>query len=788
MASTPSRRAGRTLTNWIFFFSTWVQSAPIQSCPTISGIRAPDVALHDVDFKIDVNISWVMAEAVVDDTLPLQPEYGYRILATATGRLVKNGTFSFLSGRTLVTQLSVEGVALLSEDHNERNNVTLDVPDGCLASDGTSTFALPVIWGWLTLLPVCATVVVGLLSGHVLFALVLGVWLGSTLWNDFNPILALVRTFDTHLISSFSNEGVAGNIVFSFFLGGLTEILSHSGGAAGVADKVTQWSQSSTRGQLLLWLFGFFLFFDDYASAVIIGSSMRGCADRLRISREKFAWIVDSTAAPVSSVAPISSWLGFQIGMLQLSFKSIGFHKNAYLAFLEILPHCFYSYTVFVTGIILVMLGRDFGPMWIAETNARKGITGEGFAMDAEEEEIIDQWSVPKFGVPRRWFNAVLPMVSVVGTGVLSILTDGFFSMPVDAGLLEQRIEGTNAYHVLVWTSVVGLLVPLLLLKVQGICSVSETFSVWLGGFAMMLEPVLIFCAAHALGDVMYAIHMHEYVMGIASDSLDVMYLPTVVFTFSAMVSVCLGTSWGTMAGMCPLVAPLAWRLGNQSEEVLIRSMAAAFSGAVFGDHCSPVSDTTVLTCLSCQCPPMRHVQTQLPYALLAAVVALLLGFLPDGAGFHWGISLCAIPVFVTLVVRIWGKQVPVFIPERASDVDKEELEVLPDGALRDLEEKADDAGTPHTDAEQTKTQRSRSLGLAEKSSGPSPRDSSVATRPDPRLTRNPIGRPPSMSLSASIGADWDVEWLPRKVLKDPSDDGLDRLPHMDWDGAMTTV
>lgn len=516
-------------------------------------------------------------------------------------------------------------------------------------------FAIP---GGLTLLPPLLTLLMAMLTRSVIPSLAAGIALGALFLHGYNPVAAMLRTIDTYMVEALADLGHASIVLFTFFLGGLVTCVTRSGGAAGLATKVTAVAHTPMRGQLATWVLGMLIFFDDYANALLVGNAMRPITDGLRISREKLAFLVDASSAPIASIAPISSWIGFELGLIQAGYASLGLDRSPYTAFMRTVPMRFYPINMIGFGFAVVLMRRDFGPMLAAERRARS--RGELVRAGAKvADDASDEALQPKEDVAPRAANALVPIGAVVLTVVVGLMLDGYFALGADAEpSLVDLFSAANSFHVLIWAALMGLLVPLGLYKAQGIMSAQETFEVWMGGMKSLVEPLMVLILAWALGAVVQATRLSAYVVAALGDSLDVGYLPTVVFLLSGLVAMATGSSWGTMAVMFPIVFELAWQLGDGDEQQLTAALSSILAGSVFGDHVSPISDTTILSAIATRCPATDHVLTQAPYAFVCALVSVVLGTLLNSAG-GLDAGVCILLSWLAIVgfVRLVGRR-----------------------------------------------------------------------------------------------------------------------------------
>lgn len=508
-------------------------------------------------------------------------------------------------------------------------------------------YSLPA---WTSVLPPLLAIVLALVFRHVLLALIVGVWLGAFLLTDLSPVASFTRLLDTHVVGAIADRGHASILAFSLLLGGMLGLITQSGGAKGLASWVRGDTGSRRRGQLTTWFLGLLIFFDDYANSLLVGSSMRPVTDRLRISREKLAFLVDATAAPVSSLALISSWIAVEVGYIEDQFVHLGIERDAYLTFIESIPYRFYPLLMLLFVAWLAFRGRDFGPMLKAETRAvEEGLLlrpGARPASDFHDEAVRED-------VPGRPMNALVPVVVVVVAAAAGIYFDGQAKV-LAAGLepsLRTIVGEASSSSALLWASGAGCLAGLAMSLWSGALTLGGSMDAWMSGMRGMLLAALILVLAWALGGVCRDLHTAEFLIGAVGEWLTPMWIPATVFVLAALVSFATGTSWGTMAILFPLVIPLAHEIAPGNEGILLGTVSSILAGSVWGDHCSPISDTTILSSMATSCDHMDHVRTQLPYALVVGAVSLLCGEIPVAAGWYGPWVGLAVGAMVMIVV-----------------------------------------------------------------------------------------------------------------------------------------
>lgn len=582
-------------------------------CLEFDAIKLPPIALSNVPFAAQVSFQAALS------AVALNPNASYTLqVQTLDQKTIATNTFGLFSSSAV--QTVEKSIDLSLPAGKTEFNFVLTRPEHC-NDDGAvkiSTAELRVVPAGLSLLPPLATLIVAIATRHVIFALYIGVWIGCLLLYDYNPITAFARSLDTKIPQALADTGHAVVLLFSWMLAGMVAVIGKSGGAQGLANRVIRRAKTSAAGQFSAWAMGLLVFFDDYANVLIVGNSIRPVTDRLRVSREKLAFIVDCTSAPIASIAPVSSWIGFELSLITDEFKNIKLDKSAYMAFLQTIPLRFYPIFLLAFVVAVFTLQKDFGPMWTAEDKARRQHPAEGNDGNAINNELLE----PKKGVDLKWYNAAIPIGSVIVLMFSGLLLDGYYTLKDSGGdsfTFKDLFIASDSFHVLMWCGAIAILVPVVLYAVQGIMTPKETISIWIEGMKELMEPVLILTLAWTLGGVIKELELSNWLIEALQDSISPTYLPTIIFFFSSFISFCTGSSWSTMTIMFPIVVPLAWNVTNNDYDALVQNIASVLAGSVFGDHCSPISDTTVLSALATRCSVEAHVTTQIPYALSIA-------------------------------------------------------------------------------------------------------------------------------------------------------------------------
>ncbi|KDO34980.1 hypothetical protein SPRG_01042 [Saprolegnia parasitica CBS 223.65] len=519
----------------------------------------------------------------------------------------------------------------------------LEVVDGNGTSMGAAVTTVPSVPGFLSLLPPLLTVVVAVLCKQVLLAFVLGVWLGCVFLHAFNPLVALLRVFDTYLSHALDyRNGHAQVVTFCFLLGGLIGIVQKGGGAHGLASLVA--SLPATRGQALvaiLTLTGL-VFFDDHAAILIVGTTFSRPAQDVGVSKAKLALLIHGVSACWVSLVPISSWVGVQVGYLQGEPSLSG---DAFGWFLASWPHRYFPLLWLCFLGLTVATGRDFGPMLQHERAAQRRKSRHSLSTDSETFSPLAMGLASPSVLPasalaptipvssQRWYNAVLPFAAVgIGT-CLGLYWDG--SAHGDTSW-RTVFASANSFNALIAGALAGCIVAAVLLIRQQLLTLRGILTAWLAGVAEnTLSPVLVLLLAWALGHVLLDLQAAAYLAPALGSTLPPRLLPSVVTVLSFGLSVATGSAFGAMGILFPLALPLAATLSPGDTDLLTQCVGAIVGSSVFGNVLSPIADDTLLTCMATGLNVHTHVRTTLPYAAIVGSVSLFLGALPVGYGVY---------------------------------------------------------------------------------------------------------------------------------------------------------
>ena len=539
--------------------------------------------------------------------------------------------------------------------------------------DAVHEVARPFAPGWFSILPPLVAIVLALILKEVITALLAGIWLGALAVAGYNPVQATWRLIDQYVVPALGDTdgGHTQIVVFSLMLGGMVGIISRNGGTRGVVQAVSPLARSRRRGKVATALAGLAIFFDDYANTLVVGNTMRPITDRLKVSREKLAYLVDSTAAPVAALVPVSTWVGYEVSLIgggltaaagEASGADAAFLAglSPYAVFVETIPYLFYPLLALSFVFLTSVMNRDFGPMARAEARAAAGggllRPGSQPASEGGESFIEVQE-----GTQLRWWNAGIPVAAVVLVVLGGLYTSGSAAAGEGASL-RDIFGAADPFVTLLWGSLAGCGVAALLSLSQRILDVKQCVDAWLSGVKAMLIAMVILTLAWSLGAVTQDVGTAQYVAQLLSGNLPLFLLPALVFVTSGAMAFATGTSWTTMAILIPLVIPLTVSLAGGAGfadgsvyGILLATTSSVLAGAIWGDHCSPISDTTVLSSTAAACDHVDHVRTQLPYAMLVGIVGLLLGSVATSLGLPVWIALAASVAVLALCLRIFG-------------------------------------------------------------------------------------------------------------------------------------
>jgi len=529
---------------------------------------------------------------------------------------------------------------------------------------------------WLSIIPPLIAILCALIFKEVFSALFLGLFSGTFILYFYSGAGVIAGFFkalfaipDTYIVNAVSEKSHTSIIVFIMLIGGMVYVITKNGGMQGVINYLARFAKSSRSGQFVAYILGILIFFDDYANTLIVGNTMRPVTDKLKISREKLAYIVDSTAAPVTAIAFVTTWIGAELSYIQSSIIELNIDASAYNIFFASLKYSFYPFLTLIFMAIIIYMKRDYGSMYKAELRARtKGVNAAD--MEKKIEGDLKDFEVAEHVKPRAW-NALIPVGIVVFGTIAGLLYTGWDARiwhDNSLGFISKIsavIGNSDSYKALIWASMGGLMSSIILSIVQKNMNLKDSSDSMVSGFKSMLTALIILTLAWSLAGLISDMHTADFITkAIGALNLSPYFLPVITFVVSALISFSTGTSWGTMAIMYPLILPATWLLckdygmgTDESLNLFSHVVSTVIAGSVFGDHCSPISDTTILSSMASSCNHIQHVRTQLPYALTVALVGLIFGTFPVSFGLSVWIAFPLTIFIMWAIIKIFGKK-----------------------------------------------------------------------------------------------------------------------------------
>ncbi len=531
-------------------------------------------------------------------------------------------------------------------------------PDTAAAAQETAKTGIET-GSWWSIVPPLVAIGIALIFRQVLFALFLGIWSGAFLAGDLSfggAFTSFFTALSGYIVPAIADTSHMSIVVFTLLIGGMVGIITDNGGTRGVIKAITRFVRTKVHGQLMTSLMGFIVFFDDYANTMVVGNTMRPLTDKLRISRAKLAYLVDATAAPVATVALVSTWIGAMVGFIaDAEAKMPNFNESAYAVFVNSLPYNFYAFFTILFVILIAWSGRDFATMLTARINLYKAKHNpELDTYNLWKDKIKDDEETKKV---THWSNAALPILTLIFGTVAGLVITG------SGDSIQSIIETADSYKALLWGSLISIAVAIVMTLSKKLLEIEDMLEGMMEGMHTMFDGLLILVMAWALSAITVELGTADYLMSVFGETINAYWLPSIVLLLSALTAFATGSSWGTMGILMPLVVPLAWEIGNNTglpfeitHEIIYASVSSVLAGSVWGDHCSPISDTTILSSIATQCDHVEHVNTQLPYAMTVGTISIasMIGMLV--LGIPWWIIYPAGVVIIVAIIFKFGK------------------------------------------------------------------------------------------------------------------------------------
>lgn len=496
-------------------------------------------------------------------------------------------------------------------------------------------------YGILSLLPIILAIGLAIAFKNVVLALFVSVFAGVLILVGGSPILAVTTMIKDYFFMQLQDSYNAGVLVLLVFIGGFIALMEKSGGAIAFANKVSRVINNRFKVQLAAWLGGILIFFSDLGTPLIVGPVFEPLFDKLRVSREKLAWILDSTASPVAVLVPFIGWGVYIMGLIQKEYQALNILESDWTAFVKSIPFNIYSILAVLMVPIVAFTGFEFSSMAKAEKRTQE--TGEKYFKGAKPMRATDSEGI----VESKPILIGLPLVVLLVT---------MFGILIPLGFPFQKVPG-DAFRTALSTGYLFAAIVLMIMMVMyKVKTFDETFSIYTKGMSRMTNIAIILILAWSLSAVSKELKTSEYIIKVTEGNMPAFLLPGVVFLIGAVLSFATGSSWGAYAIMMPLVIPMAVAISSP----LYACIGAVLAGGMFGDHCSPISDTTILASSGAGCDHVDHVKTQLSYAILNGSVSFV-GFIIaglTGSPIALGVSVVLFVILIGIASKLWGTRI----------------------------------------------------------------------------------------------------------------------------------
>ena len=463
-------------------------------------------------------------------------------------------------------------------------------------------------FGILSLLPPLLAIIIAVYTKNVIISLFSATFMGVMVLSSYNPIESVKTLIGDYFFAQLTDSYNAGVLVLLVFIGGFIALMEKSGGAYAFAQKVTKYIDTKPKAQLSAWFGGILIFFSDLGTPLIIGPIFEPIFDKLKISREKLAWIIDSTASPIAVLVPFIGWGVYVMGLIQKEFEALNIAQSDFTAFVKAIPFQIYPILAITMVPIIALTKLDFSQMLKAEK--RVETTGKLYWDNSNPPRKSEKLS----DVEVKNSRASLVIVPLI------VLFVTLFGILIPQGFPFKKIEG-SAFRIALSTGYLfASIVLMALMSIYKTKTFNETFNIYINGMQKMMYVSVTLVLAWSLGSVIKNMGTANYIISIMQGNISGAFIPAILFILGACVSFSTGSSWGTFAIMMPLAIPMAVAM----DVSIYICIGAVLSGGLFGDHCSPISDTTILSSTGAGCDLIDHVKTQLPYALINGGITLI--------------------------------------------------------------------------------------------------------------------------------------------------------------------
>lgn len=503
------------------------------------------------------------------------------------------------------------------------------MPFTAFAAEAEAGYVPAMYATFWALIPPVVAIVLALITKEVYSSLFVGILVGGLFYSGFSFEGTITHIFNNGFVAVLSDSYNVGILIFLVILGAMVSLMNRAGGSAAFGRFAKKKIKTRTGAQLTTIALGVLIFIDDYFNCLTVGSVMKPVTDEHNVSRTKLAYLIDATAAPICIIAPISSWAAAVSGFVE--------GEDGFSIFIRAIPYNFYAILTLIMMVSLVLMNIDFGPMKQQEANALKGdlfSTGDG-----KKQESISEYINPKGKV----LDLVIPIIALIICCVIGMIyTGGFFE---GAGFVSA-FSNSDASVGLALGSICAMLITIIIYLIRRVLTFSDCMECLPAGFKAMVPAILILTFAWTLKAMTDSLGAAPFVAGIMEQNAGsfMNLLPAIIFLVGCFLAFSTGTSWGTFGILIPIVVAV---FANSNPQLMIISISACMAGAVCGDHCSPISDTTIMASAGAQCNHVNHVTTQLPYALVAAGVSFLTYLVAGFVQSAW----IALPIGIALML-----------------------------------------------------------------------------------------------------------------------------------------
>ncbi len=499
---------------------------------------------------------------------------------------------------------------------------------------------MDINFGIWSLIPPILAVALAFLTKNVILSLFVSLFSGCLILAYGNPWTALQTTFSDYLFVDMTSGSNAQTIVLMAVIGGFVALVEKSGGARAFARAISNKLTKPVSAQLACWLGGLAIYFSDSGNSLILGPIFRPVFDKLKVSRAKLSYILDSTSSPVCILIPITGWGVYVMNIIATQYEAIGIEGSDAGTFMQAIPYQFYAILALVLIPVIALSKKNFGPMARSEQLALKGLTEEQMKSEdvivVEDDKEVSMW------------NMLLPLI------VLFVV---IFAMFIGWGWPTHNIAGSKIRIALTSGYLLAAITCLIMIVKQKLMTFQQAFDIFVGGIQKMGSILAVIVVAWGVGSVCGTLGTSTFIVESTTGTLSPALVPGLLFVIGAVISFAIGSSWGTMAILLPIGINMAYSFNLDFPLVI----AAVLSGSLFGDHCSPISDTTIMSSMAAGCNHIEHVKTQLPYALVAAggsfITYLIVGFADMSAAIALPIAIVVALVLYFLCCKLFVKK-----------------------------------------------------------------------------------------------------------------------------------